>query len=98
MKKYHDERPRIRREHRFHLRAVHRWPKEPVDCECDLQAGRFRKKKALDCGKVACLLCHYEKVFRIASYQDRVRRLRAKDSGGALLRGVERTMDLRLHW
>jgi hypothetical protein len=30
--------------------------------------------------KAACLLCHYEKIFGIASYQDRVRLLRANDS------------------
>ncbi len=80
MKRYHEERARIRGEHRFHLRYVHRWPKEPVDCECELQAGRFRKKKALDCGKAACLLCRYEKIFGMASYQQRRRLLRAKDS------------------
>lgn len=80
MKRYHEERARIRSEHRFHLRQVHHWPKESVNCECELQAGRFRKKKALDCGKAACLLCHYEKILGIASYQDRVRLLRAKDS------------------
>lgn len=80
MKRYHEERARIRSEHWFHLRAIHHWPKEPVDCECELQAGRFRKKKALDCGKAACLLCHHEKIMRIASYQDRLRLLRAKDS------------------
>jgi hypothetical protein len=80
MKRYHEERARIRSEHRFHLRYVHHWPKEPVDCECELQAGRFRKKKALDCGKTACLLCHYEKIFRLASHQDHLRLLKAKDS------------------
>ena len=80
MKRYHEEQARIRSEHRFHLRRVHNRPRESVHCECELQAGRFRKKKALDCGKAACLLCHYEKIFGIASYQDRVRRLRAKDS------------------
>lgn len=80
MKRYHEELARTQREHRFHLRHVHNWPKESVDCECELQAGRFRKKRALDCGKSGCLLCHYEKILGIASYQDRFRRLRAKDS------------------
>jgi hypothetical protein len=80
MKRYHEERARIRSEHRFHLRRVHHWPKEPIDCECELQAGRFRKKKALDCGKAACLICHYGKILGIASYQDRLNLLRAKDS------------------
>jgi hypothetical protein len=80
MKRYHEEGSRIRSEHRFHLRHVHHWPGRPVDCACELQAGRFRKKKALDCGKAACLLCHYEKIFGIASHQDRLRLLKARDS------------------
>jgi len=80
MKRYHEEQGRIRSEHRFHLRFVHGWPKEPVDCECEMQVGRFRKKKALDCGRAGCQLCHYEKIFGIASHQDRLRLSRAKDT------------------
>ena len=80
MKRYHQDRARILSEHRFHLRFVHHWPKKPIDCECELQAGRFRKKKALDCGKARCLVCHYEKIFGIVSYQDRVRLRKATDS------------------
>jgi len=80
MKRYSSERERIRREHRFHLRYLHNWPKEVITCPCELQAGRFRKKKALGCGKARCLLCHYEKIFAIPSHNDRVRRLRADDA------------------
>ena len=80
MKRYHQEQERVRREHRFHLRYVHNWPREPVACLCELQAGRFRKKKGLDCGKARCLLCHYEKIFGIASHRDRLRQLRGDDS------------------
>lgn len=32
-----------------------------VDCECDEQKGRFRKKDAFDCGNVQCRLCHGDK-------------------------------------
>lgn len=32
-----------------------------VDCECDNQIGRFRKKDAYDCGKTMCRICHYNK-------------------------------------
>jgi hypothetical protein len=80
MKRYHQERERIRREHRFHLHRVHGWPKQPVHCVCDLQAGRFRKVRALGCKNPGCLVCHYEKVFAIPSYQDRLRALRAQAS------------------
>jgi hypothetical protein len=80
MKRYHQEQERVRREHRFHLRYVHNWPREPVTCLCELQAGRFRKKKGVDCGKARCLLCHYEKIFGIASHRYRLRQLRGDDS------------------
>lgn len=97
MKRYHEELARIRNEHRFHLRYVHHWPKRRVDCECEMQAGRFRKKKALGCGKAACLLCHYEKIIGIASYQDRIRLLRAKDSVEDYFEESKKTMR-RLAW
>lgn len=29
-----------------------------VDCVCDDQKGRFRKKDAYDCGKSKCQICH----------------------------------------
>jgi hypothetical protein len=80
MYRYWSDKQRIRREHHFRLRYVHRWLREPVDCACELQAGRFRKKKALDCGKARCLLCSYDKIFGIRSYQDKVRDLRYRDS------------------
>jgi hypothetical protein len=80
MKRYYRERHRILREHQFHLRMAHGWPAKPVDCICDLQAGRFRKKKALDCGKARCQLCSFEKNFGVASYKDRVRDLRWRTS------------------
>ena len=80
MKRYHEEEGRTRREHRFHLRRMHGWPKTPIDCICELQAGRFRKVKALDCGNPDCLVCHYGKVFSIPTYKDRLQDLKYKDS------------------
>ena len=32
-----------------------------VDCECDEQKGRFRKKDAFDCGNPHCGICHGNK-------------------------------------
>jgi hypothetical protein len=32
-----------------------------VDCECDEQVGRFRKKDAWDCGNPQCGICHSDK-------------------------------------
>jgi hypothetical protein len=61
MKRYQQEKKITERNHREHLRTAHGWPKKPVDCPCDLQAGRFRKKDAYDCGRTMCRVCHYEK-------------------------------------
>jgi len=47
---------------------------------CELQAGRFRKKTALDCGKAKCVLCHNEKIFGIPSHRERLRELRADEA------------------
>jgi hypothetical protein len=33
-----------------------------VDCECDDQIGRFRKKDAFDCGNTKCFICHSDKI------------------------------------
>jgi hypothetical protein len=71
---------RAKREHARHLSWVHDWPQQTVHCECEFQIGRFRKRKALDCGKARCLLCSYDKIFGIASHKDRIRTLRCNDS------------------
>ena len=80
MKRYHQELGRTKRVHQDHLRQVHNWPKQTVECECELQSGRFRKRKALGCGKTRCLVCHYEKVLKIASVKDRIREQRFTSS------------------
>ena len=80
MKRYHQELERTKRVHRFHLRWVHNWPTKPVDCICELQVGRFRKRKALGCGRTRCLVCHYEKVLGIPSAKDHIREYRFADS------------------
>jgi hypothetical protein len=79
MKRYHSELERTRRAHQLHLDLAH--SRSPiVDCVCEFQVGRFRKKKALGCGRPRCLLCHYEKIFGIPSVSDRVREQRFFDS------------------
>ena len=80
MKRSHLELGRTKRAHRRHLRGLHKWPVSPVDCVCEFQAGRFRKQKAFGCGRSRCLLCHFEKVFGIASAKDRIREQRYLDS------------------
>ena len=78
MRRYHEELGLIRREHLLHLRLVHGWPKVPVFCRCDQQAGRFRKRRALGCGHARCFLCHGDKILGIATHKDRLAELRAE--------------------
>jgi len=80
MRPYHEELPRTTRELRRHMREIHGWPKNPVSCICDLQAGRFRKRDAFDCGRSRCLLCHGEKLLRRPSVKGRIERDRVRDS------------------
>jgi hypothetical protein len=80
VKRYHQELDRTKRTHRRHVRQLHQWPERQLDCVCEFQVGRFRKKKALGCGKPRCLLCHYSKILGIDSIQDRVRHQRFIES------------------
>ena len=80
MRRYYQELERTRRTHQLHLRWTHDWPKKGVDCECELQAGRFRKQKGQGCRRARCLLCHYGKVFKIATEKDRIREQQLRDS------------------
>jgi len=71
MKRWHDDYVVARREWKKHRRmhvednkdrnAVGKDPYE-VDCTCDEQIGRFRKKDAYDCGKSRCFVCHSDKL------------------------------------
>lgn len=76
MKRWHQDLPIARREWRKHRRShvesnknnpygfgYDRIGKDPyeVDCDCDEQIGRFRKKDAFDCGNVRCYICHGNK-------------------------------------
>jgi hypothetical protein len=58
-----------------------------VNCICEFQIGRFRKRKALGCGRSRCLLCHFEKIFSVPSVKDRIRENRYLDSLSDFLGG-----------
>jgi hypothetical protein len=79
MKRYHQELERTKRVHRLHLRGAHKGS-VAINCICEFQIGRFRKRKAFGCEKSRCLLCHYENFFGIASVKDRIREHRFLDS------------------
>lgn len=51
-----------------------------VDCECDEQIGRFRKKDAWDCGNPQCGICHSDKFpKREKTYQEIKSELKMKE-------------------
>lgn len=41
-----------------------------IDCPCDKQVGRFRKKDAWDCGNTRCYICHYNKYYSKEKQRD----------------------------
>jgi len=96
MKRWHEDYRVTLREWKEHRRShvddninssgsrVGKDPNE-VDCSCDDQKGRFRKKDAWDCGKARCGICHGDKwPRRILHPQEQIAELNFKEQ----LRGV----------
>jgi hypothetical protein len=92
MKRWHEEvhitYRNWRNHRRFHVESNidHGSQNEPgkdpfeVDCECDNQRGRFRKKDAYDCGNTRCCLCHSDKFpKRDKTYQEKRAELKHKE-------------------
>jgi hypothetical protein len=76
MRRWHEDYPRTVREWKKHYldhvesnvssgREVGRDPYE-IDCVCDAQRGRFRKRRAFGCGNTRCQLCHGDRYPRRA--------------------------------
>lgn len=62
------EKARTLRTWREHL-ATHR--DEPL-CACELRPGRFRKsQRVAGCGRARCWLCHFDKLARVSTLQER---------------------------
>src|SRR4051812_20012979 len=90
MKRWHEDYPRTLREWKKHYldhvesnvnsgREIGKDPYE-VDCPCDVQKGRFRKKHAFDCGTTRCYWCHGDKFpIRIAKQQELVADLKLRE-------------------
>jgi len=61
---------------------------QDVDCACDKQAGRFRKKDAYGCGNTRCWICHSDKYpKRKLSRQELVADLQLEEQTQALWQG-----------
>lgn len=67
MKRYEAEKPLLARRKREYERFLGRFGSSAAKVE----AGRFRKRHPLDCGRPGCLLCHSEKVFKRRSVHQR---------------------------
>lgn len=67
MRRYHEDRGLMSRRRKFYSHVMH--------AEVD-SAGRFRKRKPLDCGRAGCKLCHGEKLYDRPSVKD----LRAQEA------------------
>lgn len=84
MKRWHEDYKITLREWKKHRRShvesnkdsnrgrIGRDPYE-VDCECDEQKGRFRKKDAFDCGNPRCNVCHFAKYPKRELHEHEVR-------------------------
>ena len=79
MRRWRSEKHIAIRRRREHLTLVHGWPERPVDCDCDRQLGRFRKRKALGCGRARCHLCHGDKLLGRARRRDLAAALKLKE-------------------
>jgi hypothetical protein len=68
-----------RRHRNFHVELNRFWnPKAgrsifEIDCACDTQVGRFRKRHAHECGIPRCLVCHGHKYPRREPTRQEVR-------------------------
>ena len=79
MKRNHLELERTKRAHQAHLCYAHS-AGLLINCVCEFQSGRFRKRKPLGCGRSRCRLCHFEKTFGLPSVSDRREEMRFRDS------------------
>jgi hypothetical protein len=68
MKRWHEEyyvfHRQWKKHRKMHVESNKKVPgRDPyeVDCPCDDQVGRFRKKDAHDCGRACCGICHSDK-------------------------------------
>lgn len=78
MKRWHEEKHITYRNWRNHI-DIHRESNksrgispDDINCICDYQTGRFRKKDAYDCGKSGCFVCHSDKALGEKSHKENI--------------------------
>lgn len=78
MKRWHEETHIAYRNQQNHLNSHRESNKnrgkspDDIDCVCDQQMGRFRKKDAYDCGKAKCFTCHSDKLLGYKQHQEEI--------------------------
>lgn len=78
MKRWHEDENAMKRQRRIWCKSNNYWNIK-IDEE---SLGKFRKKHAMDCGKPGCLLCHFDKIFKIRSKKDIIADLKTKEELG----------------
>ncbi len=68
MRRWHEDQSVTHPQWRVHSDFAHEG--RPTGCPCDEQPGRFRKRRALDCGRPRCQLCHFDKIHGIKGRQE----------------------------
>ena len=79
MQRWHRERHIARKRQLEHILLVHHHPEQPIDCDCERQVGRFRKRDAFDCGRARCYLCHGDKLLKRPRRVDRLALLKLRE-------------------
>ena len=80
VQRYHAERHHMAAQLRVRLRTTSHANATDLIAARHVQAGRYRKRKALDCGKARCGLCSGHKRYGTPSFKDLVRKRRFEDS------------------
>jgi hypothetical protein len=74
MRRWHQDLSVTSRQRWLQFHFVH--DGQATGCACDEQLGRFRKRRALDCGHSRCQLCHFDKIHGIKSHRQLIEDLR----------------------
>jgi predicted metalloprotease len=85
MKRWHEDKNAMKRQKKIWSEVHDYWNKnsEKIENEKNFDSlGMFRKKHAMDCGKPGCLLCHFDKIFKIKSKKDIIADLKTKEELG----------------
>ncbi len=70
MKRWHEDKARLERQRRLYREHVPEHPDHETEWVDEI--GRYRKKKAMDCGKTHCFICHSDKFPRRCKHEHEI--------------------------